>query len=57
MIILNMEISIRVAVGAIVVLIVIIVIIGLMVQMGGGAGGQVEGIFKWISDILGGSPR
>ena len=51
-----MEISIRVAMAAILVLIVIVVIIAIVTQLGGGAGSQVDGIFSWISDILGGSP-
>ena len=52
-----MEVSIRVALAAVVVLIVVIVIIALITQLGGGASGQVQGIFNWISDILGGSPN
>jgi Flp pilus assembly pilin Flp len=51
-----MEVSIRVAVAAIVVLIVVVVSIALITQMSGDAGNQVEGIFSWISDLIGGSP-
>jgi len=51
-----MEVSIRVAMAAIVVLIVIIVLIAIIGQLGGGAGSQVQGIFNWIGDLLGGNP-
>jgi|GEM_PF-4515803 len=52
-----MEVSLKVAVAAIIILIVAVLIIALTGKFGGDASGQMQGIFDWMGNLLGGAPQ